>query len=85
MRDMIVPDGVAKRVYDVVLATDLDKALRAITPIEGLIFIHRPSLRLGGNTKRGRTGRIASRAVVRSSQVTCGTQTNPLRAAAFRP
>ena len=88
--DMVVTNGVPQGTDYVVLATDLREPLRTITPVQRLVIIHPASLRLASRGDRGRTGFRGSQpstagAGVRSSQVTCGTQTNPLRAAAFRP
>ncbi len=90
MRDPFVPHGVAQCKRDVALSADLFEPLRSESTVERLeLGVTRFLSEVGhgdraydvdGSLRRG--FRLADG---RSGQVACGTQTVPLRAAAFRP
>ena len=84
----VVPDGVAERVADVVLAPDVGEALGPVPPVERLeghrsddtpwVRLSSPRLGMGGRARKRPPLDAAAR-------LDCGTRIDPLRAAAFRP
>ena len=97
MGDTVVADGISQRQRDVVLAAHLLEALRPVAPVEGLVAdlgrvrvvghvvsLRQPA-RSGARPSSSEAEPPGGLGGVRSSQVPCGTQSDPLRAAAFRP
>ncbi len=84
--DPAVPHGVAEGPGDVLLAPHLGEALRAEAPVERLVRLFGLRGRQVGHGEPAYGNPVTANPAARcDGQAVCGTQRNPLRAAAVRP